>query len=151
MQSEKLAQGFTTVSTQDSNPGSLSRESDVLPLSNCALQSGWTHTFAWPWSRSSLIGWWGCFPGGYSPCGFSLPQPSSRPPVTHTRGLPRFTGWELNGPIITGHVVAATVTGVLAFHSQNNIYLNLIESMFSWCYYVKPTAVTKSVVWSVGL
>ena len=34
---KKLAQGFNTV-VQVSNPGSRSRESDVLPLSHCALQ-----------------------------------------------------------------------------------------------------------------
>ena len=33
----KLAQGFNTAA-QDSNPGSRSRESEVLPLSHCALQ-----------------------------------------------------------------------------------------------------------------
>ena len=33
---KKLAQGFNTAA-QDSNPGSLSRESEALPLSNCAL------------------------------------------------------------------------------------------------------------------
>ena len=33
---KKLAQGFNTVA-QDSNPGSLSRESEALPLSHCAL------------------------------------------------------------------------------------------------------------------
>ena len=37
MWSEKLAQGFNTAA-QDSNPGSLSRESDALPLSHCAIQ-----------------------------------------------------------------------------------------------------------------
>ena len=31
-----LAQGFNTAA-QDSNPGSRSRESEALPLSNCAL------------------------------------------------------------------------------------------------------------------
>ena len=34
---KKLAQGFNTAS-QDSNPGSRSRESEALPLSHCALQ-----------------------------------------------------------------------------------------------------------------
>ena len=34
---KKLAQGFNTAA-QDSNPGSLSRESGGLPLSHCALQ-----------------------------------------------------------------------------------------------------------------
>ena len=34
---QKLAQGFNTAA-QDSNPGSLSRESGGLPLSHCALQ-----------------------------------------------------------------------------------------------------------------
>ena len=34
----KLAQGFNTAA-QDSNPGSLSRESGGLPLSHCALQA----------------------------------------------------------------------------------------------------------------
>ena len=33
----KLAQGFNTAA-QDSNPGSLSRESEALPLSHCTLQ-----------------------------------------------------------------------------------------------------------------
>ena len=36
---KKLAQGFNTAA-QDSNPGSLSRESEALPLSHCALTSG---------------------------------------------------------------------------------------------------------------
>ena len=36
---EKLAQGFNTAA-QDSIPGSLSRESEALPLSHCALQLG---------------------------------------------------------------------------------------------------------------
>ena len=34
---KKLAQGFNTAA-QDSNPGSLSRESKALPQSHCALQ-----------------------------------------------------------------------------------------------------------------
>ena len=34
---KKLAQGFNTAA-QDSSPGSRSRESEVLPLSHCALQ-----------------------------------------------------------------------------------------------------------------
>ena len=34
--SEKHAQGFNTA-TQDSNPGSRSRESEAQPLSHCAL------------------------------------------------------------------------------------------------------------------
>ena len=33
---KKLAQGFNTIA-QDSNPGSLSRESEALPLNHCAL------------------------------------------------------------------------------------------------------------------
>ena len=32
---KKLAQGFNTAA-QDSNPGSLSRESEALPMSHCA-------------------------------------------------------------------------------------------------------------------
>ena len=35
---KKHAQGFNTA-PQDSNPGSLSRESGALPLSHCALRS----------------------------------------------------------------------------------------------------------------
>ena len=34
---KKLAQGFNTAA-QDSNPGSLRRESEALPLSHCAIQ-----------------------------------------------------------------------------------------------------------------
>ena len=34
---KKLAQGFNTTA-QDSNPGSLSRESGTLPMSHCALR-----------------------------------------------------------------------------------------------------------------
>ena len=37
MLSGKRTQGFNTAA-QDSNPGPLSRESEVLPLSHCALQ-----------------------------------------------------------------------------------------------------------------
>ena len=36
---KNLAQGFNTAA-QDSNPGSLSRESGALPLSHCALSTG---------------------------------------------------------------------------------------------------------------
>ena len=36
----KLAQGFNTAA-QDSNPGPLSRESETLPLSHCALQNNY--------------------------------------------------------------------------------------------------------------
>ena len=35
---KKLAQGFNTAA-HGSNPGSLSRESEALPLSHCALQT----------------------------------------------------------------------------------------------------------------
>ena len=44
---KKLAQGFNTVA-QDSNPGSLSRESGALPLSHRALQ---VHT----WMKRVLV------------------------------------------------------------------------------------------------
>ena len=37
---KKLAQGFNTAA-QDSNPGSLSRESKALPLSHCALHKAY--------------------------------------------------------------------------------------------------------------
>ena len=39
----KLAQGVNTAA-QDSNPGSLSRESGGLPLSHCALRNEGLHT-----------------------------------------------------------------------------------------------------------
>ena len=42
---KKLAEGFNTAA-QDSNPGSLSRESEALPLSHCALQSTQSHVAA---------------------------------------------------------------------------------------------------------
>ena len=40
---KKLAQGFNTAA-QDSNPGSLSRESEALPLSHCALHYAYMNT-----------------------------------------------------------------------------------------------------------
>ena len=39
---EKIAQGFN-ISAQDSNPGSLSRQSEALPLSHCALHVSLAH------------------------------------------------------------------------------------------------------------
>ena len=47
---KKLAQGFNTAA-QDSNPGSLSRESGGLPLSHCALRNVSLEMVRWSAAR----------------------------------------------------------------------------------------------------
>ena len=49
---KKLAQGFNTAA-RDSNPGSLSRDSEALPLSHCGLHLIWERT----WKLNRNKGW----------------------------------------------------------------------------------------------
>ena len=100
----KLAQGFNTVLTQDSNPGSLSRESKALPPEKLR-STKWVNIEHTPSIDLEVTVLWlideEVFPEDILHADSLFLCLLLGLLQHHTRGLPRLTGWQLNGPIIT--------------------------------------------------